>query len=66
MKKICFAENLKRLRREKGITQSLLAKELGVDQRTVSAWENEICEPSYATLLRLCDFFDETIEDILT
>ncbi|MBQ9729685.1 MAG: helix-turn-helix transcriptional regulator [Clostridia bacterium] len=66
MKQIRFSENLKELRKEKRITQGALAKVLGVDQRTISAWENEICEPNYATLLKLCEFFDESIEDMLT
>ncbi len=63
---IKFAENLKNLRLEKGFSQSDLAKILGVDRRTVSAWENKICEPSFETLGKLCDVFDESLENILT
>jgi len=32
----------------------------------VSAWENGICEPSYALLARLCEIFDESFDGILT
>ncbi len=63
---IKFAENLKNLRLEKGFSQSDLAKILGVDRRTVSAWENKICEPSFEMLGKLCDVFDESLENILT
>lgn len=63
---IKFAENLKNLRLEKGFSQSDLAKILGVDRRTVSAWENKICEPSFEILGKLCDVFDESLENILT
>ena len=62
---IKFAENLKNLRKEKGITQKQLADALGVDQRTVSAWENCICEPSFSVLLNICQFFNETFDDLL-
>ncbi len=66
MKQIKFSENLKTLRVAKGLTQNQLAKTFGVDQRTISAWEKGICEPSYQTLLKICEFFDETFDNILT
>ena len=66
MKDINFAKNLSNLRKSKKITQSELAKILGVDQRTVSAWEKEICEPSLTMLAKICEFFDETFDSILT
>ena len=64
--KIMFAENLRNFRTTKKISQSELAKMVGVDRRTVSAWENKICEPSYETLLKLCEIFDETLDNLLT
>lgn len=64
--KIMFAENLRNFRTTKKISQSELAKMVGVDRRTVSAWENKICEPSYDTLLKLCEIFDETLDNLLT
>ncbi len=66
MKEINFSQNLKTLRLSKNLTQGQLAKLLGVDQRTVSAWENKICEPDYLTLAKLCDIFDETFDNLLT
>ena len=66
VKKIKFAENLKALRRVAGITQKQLAGVLEVDQRTVSAWEHGICEPSFTLLAILCEFFEETFDSILT
>lgn len=62
---IKFAENLKYLRKAKGLTQKQLAEVFGVDQRTVSAWENGVCEPSFAVLLNLCQFFNETFDGLL-
>lgn len=66
MKEIKFAENLKLLRTANGFTQEQLAEILGVDQRTVSAWENKVCRPDYETLSRLCDIFGEDFDGLLT
>lgn len=66
MGEIHFAENLKTLRKSASMTQKQLADILKVDQRTVSAWENEICEPSFNMLRRLCEIFDESFDDMLT
>ena len=63
---IRFSENLKRLRIESKLTQSKLATLLRVDQRTISAWENNVCEPDYTTLAKLCDLFGEDFNGILT
>lgn len=66
MKKINFKENLHNLRLEKHMTQKKLADLLFVDQRTISAWEKGICEPSFNMLAKLCEIFDETFDDILS
>ena len=66
MMKINFNENLKNLRKAKGLTQSKLAQVLSVDQRTISAWEKGICEPSFSILLKLCELFDEDFNGILS
>ena len=65
-KKIKFAENLKNLRQSMNMSQKKLAGLLDVDQRTISAWENEVCEPSFHLLAKLCEIFDETFDGILT
>ena len=66
MKEIRFAENLKLLRKSKKMSQTELAKLLQVDQRTVSAWENDVCQPSFEMLSKLCEVFDDTFDSILT
>ena len=65
-KKIKFAENLKNLRQSMNLSQNKLAGMLNVDQRTISAWENGICEPSFNLLSQLCEIFEETFDGILT
>ena len=65
-KTIKFAENLRNLRRGVNMSQKTLAGLLEVDQRTVSAWENGVCEPNFTLLSKLCEVFDETFDGILT
>ncbi len=66
MKSIRFSENLRELRVAKKLTQKQLADILQVDQRTISAWGKGVCEPNFSILLKLCEFFDETFDNILT
>ena len=61
-----FSKNLKTLRLNKKLSQTELANLLGVDQRTISVWERGICEPSFEMLEKLCEVFDETLENLLT
>jgi len=56
---------LKELREEKGLTQSQLAKEIGVNQRTISQYETQTNEPDIDTLKRLAAFFAVTIGQLL-
>ena len=60
-----FAENLKDLRKRKGLSQKELADIVGVDQRTVSAWETKTAEPSLDMLAKLCEIFGETFDGLL-
>lgn len=57
-----FAENLKLLRKEKGIGQIELAKELGVSNGIISLWENGLREPNMFSLISIAKFFDVTID----
>ena len=65
-KQIRFADNLRALRKGMDMTQWQLADLLGVDQRTISAWEHGVCEPSFDLLSQICEIFDETFDGILT
>ena len=60
-----FADNLKRLRVENNLSQKALAEKLNVNFRTISAWEKSVCEPSLEMLVKLAEFFEESIEDLI-
>ena len=42
-----FAEKLRSLRRENGLSQEALAKELGITRRTLARYEAGDCYPRY-------------------
>ena len=57
MMKLTIGKNLKRLRREKNITQDQLADILGVSYQSVSRWETGLCYPDIELLPTISDFF---------
>lgn len=60
-----FADRLKEIRTEKGITQVQLAETMGISKGTVAMWETGKREPNFETLNQLSDIFDKRIDYIL-
>lgn len=58
-------ENLKNLRKQRGITQRDLAKYLGVSISTFSGWETGVYEPDHAHLCKIADYFGVTVDELL-
>lgn len=56
---------LRRLRKEKGLTQEQLAESLFVSGRTVSRWETGTNMPDLSILILLAEFYDVEIKEIL-
>ena len=50
------------LRKEKGLSQRQLAKELDTSQAHVSRWEQGLNEPSIVECWKIADFFDVSID----
>lgn len=61
MVKKLFAETLKRLRKEKGLTQVQLAKALKISKSSISMYENGNREPDFETEELIADFFNVNI-----
>lgn len=57
-----FCKNLKRLRKNKHISQSEMAEMLGVSQRTISHYENGTCEPNINSLGKIADILETSID----
>lgn len=58
-------ENLKNLRKTKGITQEELAIRLNVVRQTVSKWEKGLSVPDADTLIKLAEFFEVSVSELL-
>ncbi len=58
-------ERIRKLRREKKLTQQELAKALDVSPSTISMYEQGRREPDIDLLLRLAVFFQTTTDDLL-
>ena len=56
---------LKKLRKEKGLTQEMLADEFLVSARTVSRWETGTNMPDLSILIQLAEFYNVEIKEIL-
>ncbi|NLD49285.1 MAG: helix-turn-helix transcriptional regulator, partial [Clostridiaceae bacterium] len=52
-----FGRNLLLQRKNKGLTQLQLSKELGVHETTISNWENGLREPNLNTLMIVSQYF---------
>ena len=57
-----FAERLKELREEKGLTQRELAKEVGLSYGAIGFWELNKREPSLDAAVVLADYFKVSID----
>ena len=56
---------LKYLREKKGISQLKLAIDLNMNQNSISRYETGNREADYATLIKLADYFDVSIDYLL-
>ena len=56
---------LKTLRKEKNITQEVLAEALNVSSRTVSRWETGSNMPDISLLVELAEFYQVSIPEII-
>ena len=60
-----LAENIKRMRKDKGLTQEALADALGVTVGAVYKWEADLSNPELTMLVKLADLFDTSVDALL-
>ncbi len=57
--------NIATKRKEKGILQDELAKEMGIDRSTVAKWETGAAMPRADKLLKLAEIFECSVDELL-
>mgnify|MGYP002795186091 CR=1 FL=1 len=53
---------IKKIRRERGLSQAELAEKVGVSDKTISKWETGVVLPNLIDLKSLCDILDVRID----
>ena len=62
---IRIGKNIKRFRKERELSQEMLAERLGVTFQTVSHWEREETYPDITILPAIANFFGVTVDELL-
>lgn len=60
-----LGEKIKRLRKEKNLSQEQLAKMLNVSRQAISKWESGSTYPDISNLVLLRDIFDITLDNLI-
>ena|SRR5690554_355857 len=60
-----FSENLKNLRKQKGLSQEELAERLHVVRQTISKWEKGLSIPDANLLIRISEIFETPVSTLL-
>lgn len=58
-------QNIKRIRKERGLNQEQLAEAMGVSAASVSKWETGQSAPELSALMELADFFGVSVDALL-
>ena len=60
-----FEHNLKKLRKAKGLTQSQLAKKLGINRATLASYEEGRAEPKFENLILIATYLNCGLDEML-
>ena len=63
--KMMLAENIRRSRKERSLTQEQLSEALGVTAGAVYKWEAGLSVPDIGLIIQLADFFDTSVDVLL-
>ncbi len=61
-----LSQNIKTLRKHKGLTQAQFSDKIGVKRSVIGAYEERRSEPKLNLLMDICRYFKVSIDDILT
>lgn len=60
-----LGNNIRNIRKQRGLRQEQLAEAMGVSIASVSKWENGQCAPELTVLAELADFFEVSIDTLV-
>ena len=60
-----LGNNIKNIRKQRGLKQEQLAEAMGVSIASVSKWENGQCAPELTVLMELADFFEVSMDALV-
>lgn len=60
-----MGEIISTLRKEKGMTQKELADKLGITDKAVSKWERDVSFPDTATIPKLAEILEVSVEELM-
>ena len=60
-----LGENLKALRKQRGMSQEVMAQQLNVVRQTVSKWEQGLSVPDAQMLTRIAELFEVPVSSLL-
>lgn len=59
-----YAEQIRLLRQQKGLSQQMLGEMLGVSAVAVGKWERGQTQPDIPTLMRLAEIFEVSVDEL--
>ncbi len=60
-----IGNRINELRKERGLSQDALAKQIGVSQKAIDYWERNVNEPKASYIILLADYFEVTADYLL-
>lgn len=63
---INIADKIRYLREKNGMTQTYLAKKLGISRSAVNAWEMSLSMPSLANIVEMAELFHVSADYLLS
>lgn len=61
-----FAEKLKELRKQSGLSQEKLAEKLGVSRQAVTKWERDTGVPDIDNIMAISKLFDVSMDELFS
>ena len=60
-----LGERLRETRQKKGVSQSTVAEHLNISRQSISKWENNSSYQDLDNLVRLSEYYEVTVDDLL-